>query len=161
MKKMILPFLFVLGAMATSYAQNYDSAIGLRLGLPTSITYKKFLSESNAAELWGGFRSYGNTSEMSVNAAYQIHTDIESVDQLQWYYGAGAGVALYSSDSGNDNGGIGVSVAGYLGLEYTFSDLPIVMSIDWVPSFLIGGERPGIGFGAGALAVRYIIGGEI
>jgi len=161
MKKLILPLLFVLGAMTTSFAQNYDAAIGLRLGYPTSISYKKFLSESNAAELWGGFRSFGTYNEISVNAGYQIHKDIESVDQLQWYYGAGAGVALYSYDFVSDDGGVGVSIAGYLGLEYTFTDLPIVISADWIPSFLIGGGRSGLGADGGALTVRYILGGEI
>ena len=158
MKKLILLFVFVLSSVAVSYAQNYDSAVGLRLGYPTSITYKKFISEKNAIEVFGGFRSRTFYSEIRVNAAYLIHTDIESVEGLRWYYGAGVGAAFYSYDFTTDDSGIGFTVSGYAGLEYTFADLPLTISVDWVPTYFIGGGSSGFGADGGALAVRYILG---
>ena len=150
-----------MGFAATSYAQNYDHAIGLRLGYPNSVSYKKFISESSAVELYGGFRSFSGYSYVRAAAAYQIHAPIESVVGLNYYYGAGAGVNIFTFDAGfNDGGNIGVNVSGYLGLEYTFADIPLVISADWVPTFQINGFGNGFGAEGGALAVRYILGRE-
>jgi len=92
MKNLYLVIIIFLGGVGVTSAQNYDSAVGLRLGVPNSISYKKFISESNAIELYGGIRSYFGNSLLSANASYQIHNPIETEDNLQWYYGVGAGI---------------------------------------------------------------------
>lgn len=151
MKNLFLVFIIILGGFVSSQAQNYDSAVGLRLGVPNSITYKKFVSESNAIELYGGIRSYFGSTFFNVNGAYQIHTPIESVDNLQWYYGVGVGAALGS-------GTTSLALNGYVGLEYWFSDLPLVLSIDYVPTYFLGSNDLNFQAGNGNLAVRYILG---
>lgn len=145
-----------------SFAQDFDSAIGLRFGYPLSVTYKTFISESNALEGYAGFRSFGNSvSFLSLNAAYQIHKDIEDVDGLQWYYGAGGNIAFWSGDFLESNTSFGVS--GYAGLSYTFVDIPLNLSVDWIPTFFINGNvgfADGFGGGYGSLAARYILSGN-
>lgn len=141
--------------------QDFKSAVGLRLGYPLSVTYKTFISETNALEGYVGYRGFGGASFIAANAAYLIHQDIEGeMDNLQWYYGAGAGAYFWSVDFGGGSSTT-LGVSGYIGASYTLQENPINISIDWVPTFFINGlDGFGTGFGGGygSLAVRYILG---
>ncbi|MCP9236820.1 hypothetical protein [Lewinella sp. JB7] len=143
-------------------AQQYKSAIGVRLGYPLSASFKTFVSESNAVEVYVGYRGYsGAANWVSINGAYQVHQDIDAVDGLEYYYGGGVGAQFWSYKFG-ESGSTTFSVSGYLGLQYTFEDTPVSVSADWVPTFFIGDSRYGafnsFGGGYGALAVRYVLG---
>jgi hypothetical protein len=147
-------------------AQDYKSAVGLRLGYPLSVSYKTFLSESNALELYAGYRGYGVSgfrwSLINVGALYQIHKPLSGVDGLQWYFGGGAGVQLYNYGDfdAEGSGSFGIGLSGNLGLDYKFPNSPINVSADWIPTIFIGsGYLGGFGGGYGALAVRYTLGG--
>lgn len=142
-------------------AQDYKSAVGLRLGYPWALSYKTFISESSAIEAYVGYRGYSSFNWITINGAYQIHNDISSVDGLQWYYGAGAGVQLWNSDF-FDSGETTFTISGYLGLQYTFADAPISVTADWVPTLFLGDGfgTGGFGGGYGNLAVRYVLGGN-
>jgi hypothetical protein len=162
MKNLLFVLVFLFGTFSVSQAQDYNSAVGLRFGYPLSVTYKTFLNETAAVEAYAGFRSYTGYTQFRVNAAYQIHNEIESVERLKWYYGGGAGLAFYSFDNSVSDGGMSISISGYLGLEYTLEGTPVSFSVDWVPTFFIGGYSGIDSFGAGngALAVRYVLNGE-
>jgi len=137
-------------------AQDFDSAIGLRLGLPTSVTYKKFISETNALEGYVGFRSFTGASFITFSGAYQIHKDIEDVDRLQYYYGGGASLFLWNLDFGDGTTSIGLQ--GYVGLSYTLEGTPLNISIDWIPTVFINGVAGfgnGFGGGYGTIARRW------
>lgn len=162
MKNLLLTSFCLILFATSSYAQDFDSAVGLRLGYPMSVTYKKFISESSAIEAYGGFRSYGGVvNTLSVHGAYQIHKDIDEIDNLQYYYGGGA-AAFFWSGTGF-NGTTSFAVQGYIGLSYTLEDTPVNVSLDWIPTFLIkdglGGFGNGFGSGYGSLGVRYVLGG--
>jgi hypothetical protein len=166
MKKLFFLFAF-LGAIFFSnaiHAQEYKSAIGLRLGYPVSVSYKTFLSESNAVELFAGYRSYGGFSGFGFNsihlgAAYQIHKPINGVDGLQWYYGFGASAIInnYGNAYYDNYGKIGIGISGYLGLDYTFPNTPISLTADWVPTYVVGDFYYNSFQTYGALAVRYVL----
>ena len=162
MKNLLLVLVFLFGTFSVSQAQDYNSAVGLRFGYPLSVTYKTFLNETAAAEVYAGFRNYAFYKEFRVNAAYLLHNEISSVDRLKWYYGAGPGLAFYSYDSlfGGDEGGISLTISGYLGLEYTLDGTPLSFSVDWVPTYFLGGFGSGFGADNGALSVRYVLSGE-
>jgi hypothetical protein len=161
MKNLFLVLIIFLGGMITSHAQDYSSAIGLRLGYPTSITFKKFINETSAFEVYGGIRGIGVGTSIRANAAYLIHNEISEVENLKWYYGAGAGVSFYSFDSGYiGTSGTSITVSGYIGLEYTLEDIPLTLSVDWAPTYFIGGFGSGFGADGGALGVRYILSGD-
>jgi hypothetical protein len=146
---------------------TYDSAIGLRLGSPWSVSYKTFLNGSNnAIEVFASLRTnlIDNShrwGSFGVGGGYQVHNPIESVDGLQWYYGVGASVYFYFYDSGFEGfvneANIGLGVLGFLGLDYKFEDAPINISLDWVPAFAFNGYGRGFGADRGALAVRYTL----
>jgi hypothetical protein len=142
-------------------AQSYNSAVGLRFGYPTSVSYKKFLNDSKAIEAYAGLRSWSGYSYVSLNAALQFHKPIESVQNLSWYWGAGAGAYIWSFDSGfpgADDGSFGLALQGYLGLDYKISSAPVNLSLDWVPSFFLTGYGNGFGGGYGGLSARYVLG---
>jgi hypothetical protein len=160
MKNLLLVIAF-LGISFGAKAQAFDSAVGLRLGYPISVSYKTFINETSAAEAYVGFRSYFGSTWLSANAAYQIHNylEFEGVENLQWYYGAGAGIHNLSSDFGGST--TFFSVQGYIGLSYTLENTPLNFSIDWSPSLFVGTGGGGLGgFGGryGALSVRYVLG---
>ena len=141
-------------------AQEYGSAIGLRLGYPLSLTYKTFISESSAIEVFGGLRGYSTYSWINVGAAYQVHKPIEGVDGLNWYFGGGASVFFWTYKNnffGDNSSSTTFGVLGNLGLDYKFEDSPINLSADWMPMFFINGFGSGFGGGYGALAVRYTL----
>jgi hypothetical protein len=156
--KQFLLFLLLL-TCTLSFGQNYKSAVGLRLGSPVSATYKTFLNESAAVEVYGSFKSYSTHSWFALSGAYQIHKDIAEVDNLQWYYGGGLSIYFWSFDSGfiGDFNSTSIGINGYLGLEYTFDGTPISVSADWVPTFFLNGFGDGFSGGFGSLAVRYVL----
>jgi hypothetical protein len=162
MKKFALLFsMLVLFAIANSaHAQGYKSAIGLRLGSPLAASYKFFISDPAAIELYVGFRSYSiGYTFINPGAMYQYHFPISSVDGLQWYVGGGASVFLYSYKdvfgTAGDNFGIGLN--GVLGLDYKFANAPINLSADWIPTIYLSGYLSGFGAGIGALSARYTL----
>ncbi|MEK7255553.1 MAG: hypothetical protein AAB316_12465 [Bacteroidota bacterium] len=143
-------------------AQVYKSAVGLRLGYPWAVTYKTFISESSALEVYAGYRGWAGWSWFSVNGAYQVHRPFPNVDNLQWYFGGGAGILFWNFDDPffeDEYGTTVFSIQGYLGLDYTFEDVPINLTLDWIPTFWLNGYDDGFHGNYGNLAVRYVLGG--
>lgn len=160
MKVKIFSALFAIIFIASlSQAQDYKTAIGVRFGYPLSASYKTFVSDRGAFEGVAGFRSYSGYSWFNIGAYYQLHNDISSVDGLKWYYGAGANIYFWSWDSAFVNPGSTTSfgISGVLGLDYKFSDVPVNLSVDWIPTFFLNGYGNGFAGGYGALAARYVI----
>ncbi|MEO6131701.1 MAG: hypothetical protein ABIQ02_07625 [Saprospiraceae bacterium] len=163
MKKFVLLFsMLVLLCVSNGLkAQDYQSAIGLRLGSPLALSYKFFISEPAAIELYLGYRSYGiGYTFLNPGAMYQYHFPISSIDGLSWYVGAGASAYLYSYKNSFGTAGdkFAFGINGVLGLDYKFANAPINLSADWLPTIVIGGGYAGFGAGYGALAARYVLG---
>jgi len=168
MKKTIL-MTFLLATVclvSNASAQEYDSALGLRFGYPLSVSYKTFLNETAAIEVIGGTRGIGNGNSgyrwYNIGAAYQVHKPVEigGIDGLNYYFGAGGSIYLWSFNDGFANEGARTSfgIQGYLGLSYTFNDTPINITLDWVPTFFLNGFNSGFGADYGGLGIRYILG---
>lgn len=68
------------------------------------------------------------------------------VDNLSFYPGVGAGLALH-------NEGIILGIGGELGFEYKF-DFPISIGLDWRPMVFFV-NSPGFGYNCGGLNIRY------
>lgn len=162
----LLFFLGISLGVSTLAAQDYNKAIGLRLGYPASVSYKVFLDGSNnAVEGFLSFRNYGNRKKngdfryrsFGIGVGYQVHNSIKEVNGLQWYYGVGGGVSFFNDNDGfiDDGDLTGIALLGFLGLDYKFADAPVNLSLDWVPAFRITGYNNGFGGNNGALAVRY------
>ena len=152
MKKLILIFIigFSFMSMNNIQAQSYKSAAGAKLGGWFVGTYKKQLKESWYVDFYAGLFGYFSNS-LIAGAALEIHKPIQDVENLFWYYGGGA-----SFTTGYSEFGIGVNAT--LGLDYAFTEIPLNLSIDWMPGVYLSGYYKGPSFGLGALSVRYILG---
>ncbi len=162
MKKLALLFsmLFLLAISNGLKAQDYQSAIGLRLGSPIAVSYKFFISEPAAIELYLGYRSYGiGYTFLNPGAMYQYHFPISGVEGLSWYVGGGASIYLYNFKDNycTDCDGLAFGINGVLGLDYKFANAPINLSVDWLPTIVIAGDFSGFGGGYGALSARYTL----
>ncbi len=150
MKKLLTTLILIATIGALASAQDYKTGVGLRLGLYNGLTIKHFISDKSALEgllstRWNGFE---------ITGLYEVHNNAFDVERLKWYYGGGAHVGFYGS--GYVGGAVTVvGVDGILGLEYSFSEVPINLSLDWKPQFNFIGYSHFWGDG-GALSVRYI-----
>ncbi|MBY5959008.1 hypothetical protein KUV50_12730 [Membranicola marinus] len=147
MKKSLL-FLFGLCFLFAiqGQAQDYSRSVGVRGGLGANVTYKQFVGPESAFELLGGFY-FG---DVYASLTYEKHNAFTNdVRGLTWYWGIGASVLLSS-------GGIGIGGLGAIGLDYAFGDIPLNISLDWMPHlYLIGGN--GFEAGGGGFSLRYIL----
>lgn len=156
----ILALLVIFLMTMDSQAQSYKSATGARLGSPLSASYKVFLNETGAFEGIASFRGYSGYSWFSVSGAYQIHKPLKTgdVDGLNYYFGAGAGAYFWNfSNDFLKGANTTYGVQGYLGLDYTFKDIPVNITVDWIPTYFFNGFSSGFGGGFGSVGVRYII----
>ena len=161
MKKIALLFsmFFFLLLANQAHSQAYDKAIGLRFGYPLAASFKFFISEPGAIEIYAGYRSYSfGYNYFNVGGMYQYHKPLSGVDGLSWYLGGGASVWFFSYDFVTDEGSTGFAINGALGLDYKFAEAPINLSVDWLPTVLLSGYGSGFAGGYGALAARYTLG---
>ena len=151
-------------------AQDYGSAIGVRLGSPISASYKTFFGGTTALELMVGIESgtyldFIDWQRTNAGGLLEFHRPIEGVDGLSYYFGPGASVLLLSFPEFSESY-LQLGIHGVGGLSYTFDNAPLNLSIDWVPTYVLtldselGDEGAFGGFdaGFGALSVRYVIG---
>lgn len=121
-----------------SWAQPYQTAIGVRVGFPNQVNFslKHNLGSAWALELnaGAGYRSAG------VDFGFMYHFDIPKPTGMRWYVGgaADAGVhynrGAYNPVTGKHQHGhfnTGVSIFG--GVEYTFPQIPLNLAVDLGP----------------------------
>ena len=119
----------------THAQKRYDNALGVRLGSWPGITYKHFVSQRGAFEAilntrWHGFMFHG---------LYEVHHKAFNEPGFNFYYGVGGhighwNVGRYRHPWYDDAGRYAaIGVDGILGLEYSFSKIPLNLSVDWKP----------------------------
>ena len=124
MKKCSL-FILVIGcsilSVTNSFAQNYKTAVGARIGYPLTLSGKYFINESIALEGNLGLRSFSGYRWVSLSAAGLKHKPLDVLDGLNWYYGAGLSVYFWRfEDITNLSSSSSLGLQGYVGLDYTF-----------------------------------------
>lgn len=125
---LLIPAILILNSM-TSNAQIYKNAAGIRIGpsapaIKTGFTYKRFLNDAHALEAM-----LSVTEGIGLGVLYEIHQPL-TPDNLQWYVGFGGYAAVYKKDSY-------VGGTGIIGLDYTFTQIPLNVSVDWKPELNI------------------------
>jgi hypothetical protein len=156
MKKIIITCLILFCLVSISNAQDYNTGIGARLGFDQGVTIKHFVSEKSALEFLLATRWRG----VDITGLYEVHNQAFNEERLKWYFGFGAHVGFWNGDNTRGWGDPGVSytVVGLdaiLGLEYSFSEAPINIGIDWKPVYNFSGYS-GFWADGGALSIRYI-----
>ncbi len=143
----ILLWLMSLGATLQLSAQMYDQAFGLRGGTSATLSYKNFLGREVALEAIVGSFDY---DFFGASILFQKYTDA-NLGRLQWYWGLGPYFEFRSEKTGF--GGMGA-----LGAEYSFSSIPIGISVDWTPRLrLAGGGSGNLVTRSAGVGLRYII----
>lgn len=147
--KLILAATIILGT-SNLYAQSeapnlainsrtYSTAIGLRAGETSGLTFKQFIGSRSALEGIIGIWGNGFTATL----LYEHHTTAFNVSGLNWYYGVGGHVSGSSSRSYYhhhnhrhdlySHGSVGLGVDGIFGMEYKIPQTPIAVSLDVKP----------------------------
>ena len=151
MRKVILIALLAVISFG-AYAQDYQKAVGLRLGNPLGLSYKTFMSSKNALEVIADLDIFEKGyTKLSASGFYLWQWPISQVERLSWYAGPGvsAGIFLYKGGA-NFN----ASINGMVGLEYKLANLPLVIAADFAPRFYLL-HSAGFYPQSGALTVRY------
>ena len=147
MKKVVLFFLVAVSFSLHLKAQggsDYKSAIGMRLGTTyydvVSFSFKTFISPQGALEFNAGFGSkgydHGHAGALSFSGTYQHHFDIKPVAGLKWFIGGGATIFNTFSDH-DDYDGFGFGIYPTGGVDYKFSNIPLNLTADIRPTFLV------------------------
>ncbi len=156
---MLLGSLLALSTYAQ--AQSYRTAVGLRLGAPTAVSLKRYVGEQSAFEIQVGSRRLFDVRLFTISPSFQLHQSLNLsqpvLSDMKWYWGLGGSILFVNVDGGFSSNPF-YSVDAYVGLEYTFDDIPLSLTVDWVPRVFLGELRPAnFGLGYGALGVRYLL----
>ena len=146
----IFSFILVIGLTTAASAQDYNTGIGLRAGTGWGVTLKHFVSKKEAVE---GF-FYGYYNGFNVTGMYEFHNKAFDVDNLRWYYGFGAHIGSYNYEKQENKSNFVLGIDGILGIEYTFTEAPINIGLDWNPHINFTAES-GFFPGFGAISIRY------
>lgn len=128
MKRVVLVLILILSG-SLLFAQNYNRAIGLRLGSGVGASYKQFIKPTAAVE---GIIDMGiltpDHKKLNVTGIYQFHFNV-NVDGLSLYAGPGLSAGIYVGDAS----GFIMAIDGMAGVEYKFQNSPLALSFDWNP----------------------------
>lgn len=148
MRKIFLSLVLVIAMTVIVNAQDYKTGIGLRGGTAWGLTVKHFISQKAAFEGFLYAYNYG----FNVTGLYEIHNKAFDVDNLNWYYGFGAHVGSYDKADIHE---FVLGADGVIGIEYSFTEAPVNIGLDWNPYFNIVGDA-GFKPASGAISIRYI-----
>jgi hypothetical protein len=147
-------------------AQEYNTAIGLRLGgVANGITFKHFVNSNSAFE---GLLGFGHKS-LLITGLYEKYIPINNASGLQWFYGGGAHIGFFSYDgyyySYKEHGhyyvvdenanSIALGLDFILGLDYKFKNAPINIGTDIKP--FIDFHDGVYGYFDGAFSFRFVL----
>ena len=147
--------LFFSASFSQDFAQN---AVGLRFGggngFGTEVTYQRALGEGNRLEANLGWNTDDDFSGFKLTGVYQWVWHLDG--DFNWYAGAGGGLGNYEYESPNipDENETFIFIAGQVGIEYNFQEIPLQLSLDTRPELGLGDLSDDLNFGI-ALGVRY------
>jgi hypothetical protein len=126
LKRMFLLVLISGAAGISLRAQNYKTALGLRLSsndalVNNAVSIKHFVNPVVAFE---GLLSF---KPAAVGVLAEVHHPVSAAPGLRWLFGGGAFVYF--------DKGAGGGLQGILGLDYKFVNVPLNLSVDWKPEF--------------------------
>jgi len=142
MKKLSLIF-SILCICGSSIAQDFDHAVGIRLGAVSGITYKKFANDIDAKQLIITFQRAG--IQLTILKQYYEPVFLQISDKLFFHYGYGGHLGF--STLGNEiylinnqqyrkkELSFGLGINGIIGIEYHFVKIPMAISLDYKPYF--------------------------
>jgi len=157
--------LAVLFSATMTQAQYYDQALGIRAGTSVEASYKRFIFYTpqiqQAIEGLIGFQVDENVPFFEYDrpihngyvfeAMWVFHIDLGFDTNFSGFAGAGFFLGGYVETGQQPIFGGGGTIA--VGVEYTFTHVPISIGIDWKPLF----GYPRFSLARGGLTLRYIL----
>lgn len=139
MKKIKLLSLLFLTAVSFARAQDYKTAVGVRLSsaaatVNNSISVKHFINSSTAIE---GLFSFGEP--LALGALFEKHKPL-APSGLTYFYGAGGYLSFVKTFNAQRNKEVtdpNLGAMAVLGLDYKFPGIPLNISLDWKPELNI------------------------
>lgn len=138
MKKLSTVFILFISLFSLSYklqAQDYNNAVGVRLGTENGLSFKTFIENDTALDFILSFTSNNSRKASRITALYEVYEQLPDAPGLSWYYGAGGG--LGSVKRKDQDKEFLLAIDGVIGLDYKFSNDPINISLDYKPTFEI------------------------
>ena len=131
----------------------YSQAIGIKFPGGLSITYKKFVTNTNNIE--GELTTWNKGLRVAGLYEFNFYS-FNQVEGLAWFVGPGAHIGFWKDTVGKSYGSkADLGIDGIIGLDYKFKDLPINVSVDWQPAVTLVGTA-GFTPAYGGLAIRYV-----
>lgn len=145
MKKLLMVAVLMVSALAVN-AQDYNWAIGVRGGWENAgVTLKKGMG-GTALDFTGTWDFRSEFTHLKVQGLYEWQQNLSG--GLDWYYGLGAHVGMWSDA---DKANLWLGIDAVIGLEFKFPSLPIALSLDYRPGLNIlpniSGGYDDVGFG--------------
>jgi hypothetical protein len=111
-------------AVTAAQAQNYKTAIGLRISsndaeVNNSVSLKHFINRVVALE------GLVSVDPWAVGVLAEVHQPLSSVPGLRFFFGGGGYMGFSKEFS--------IGAQGVLGLDYKFTKFPMNFSVDWKP----------------------------
>lgn len=150
MKKTIkIASVFVMILCFFSSEAQYNSAAGIRISDGAFLgTYKLNMNNKLSLEGMAGFSTSNNSDGIVLGAEFHLNTEIPDIENLRWFYGAGALLGIGEGDSGLFAFGTG-------GADYSFEEIPLNLSLQGMPGLFFGNtSKFNIDF---AISARYIL----
>lgn len=148
MKILLLFFLFVIPS--SMFAQDYWHSVGVRGGLSSGITYKRFVDEENAFE---GILSFNRGFKATLLKEIHQPKYHQYSENFYLFHGFGGHFGFLNEDYNSKEIDIFnaklrkstntpiIGLDAMIGFEYRFETVPFVFGIEYKPYFDIFGKR--------------------
>jgi len=147
----LLPLLAVLFALPAQAQRTSGSlGAGAQIGEPTGVTVKIFNEQTPSYDFLAAWSLTGDTSFFTnAHALWNFDINVQNFEQdLEWFAGPGAFIAIEDESVGNDDVGIGVSAS--VGLNLTLNER-VELFVQATPRIALAPDTDGdIGGGLGA-----------
>lgn len=134
MKKLVILFVATIFSVSIASAQDYNWAIGARLGGQTSgLSFKYNLNAANSIE---GVLAIPYDGGFNLLGLYERNVPVIAPG-FNFYYGGGAHLGAWDRRGSND---FVFGIDGVVGLEYKIKSIPLAFSLDYKPALNIIGH---------------------
>ncbi|MBI5404087.1 MAG: DUF3996 domain-containing protein [Ignavibacteriae bacterium] len=152
MKKLLLSLIILLSLQVKSYSQESGLGVGIMIGEPSGLSFKKWINSSNAIDAGLGW-SFSEDGSIHFHADYLYHNfDLIKISdaKVPFYFGVG-GRFKFKNEKKSVGNSIGVRIP--VGVSYQFATAPFDVFLEVVPILDLSPDTR-VSFNS-ALGVRY------